>query len=134
MLLFECLYGASPFNDNCSELELFRRVTRGTYQINDKVKVSVECHDMISSLLQKKPKDRIGGIGMNGAGLILKHKWFHKFDIDALKCRRMAPPDGSPKAFNLETHPFPTFDISGQNRLKCYNPDHDKCNGWDEVF
>ena len=55
---------------------------------------------------------------MNGAGLILNHKWFKKFDVDALKRRRMTPPDGKPKPFKLETHPFPSFDISGKNRLK----------------
>ena len=134
VLMFECLYGASPFNDNCSELELFRRVTLGTYKINENVVVSPECLDMVSSLLQKKPKARMGGVGMNGAGLILNHIWFKKFDVDALKRRCMAPPDGKPTPFNLETHQFPRFDISEQNRLRTYNPEHDKYVGWDKVF
>ena len=90
VLMFECLYGTSPFNDNCSELELFRRVTLGTYKIDKNVEVSPECLDMVSCLLQKKPKDRLGGIGMNGSGRILNHIWFKKFDVDALKRRCMA--------------------------------------------
>ena len=33
VFMYECLYGASPFNDNCSDLELFRRVTQGKFKI-----------------------------------------------------------------------------------------------------
>ena len=68
-----------------------RRVTLGTYKINENVVVSPECLNMVSSLLQKKPKARMGGVGMNGAGLILNHVWFKKFNVDALKRRCMAP-------------------------------------------
>ncbi len=134
VFMYECLYGTSPFNDNCSDLKLFQNVTSGTFQIPSTVSTTPECKSMINGLLTKKPISRLGGVGLNGAGVILKHQWFHGFDIQALIDQKMAPPDGKPKPFNLHTYPFPNFSTSMHNIMNNYNPNDDKYRGWDEVF
>ncbi len=134
VFMYECLYGASPFNDNCSDLELFRRVTQGKFKIRDNVPITPECLSMLNGLLTKKPRNRLGGNGLNAAGNILKHDWFKDFDLEALKNQEMIAPDGVPEPFDLATHNFINFDTSMHKQMNNYNPNTDRFKGWDEVF
>ena len=88
----------------------------------------------VKRFINKKPRNRLGGNGLNAAGNILKHDWFKDFDLEALKNQEMIAPDGVPEPFDLATHNFINFDTSMHKQMNNYNPNTDRFKGWDEVF
>lgn len=58
--------------------------------VKHKIPMSDDVKDLISKLLEKDPKDRIGTDG--GVDEIMEHPWFADFDFDKLLNRELEAP------------------------------------------
>ena len=112
ILLFEMLYGITPFYDNDSSI-MFRRIKEEEVkfpdEINydkeeikfldeikyhkeeveflDKIKISEDAKDIIKNLLQKNPNERLGS--KSGIEEIVNHSFFKKFNYDSIEKKKI---------------------------------------------
>jgi serine/threonine protein kinase len=70
IIIYELIIGKSPFDQETNQ-EMFHSIVFDVYENN--VKLSDELNDLISKLLIKDPKNRIG---TNDINQILDHCWF----------------------------------------------------------
>lgn len=92
VLTYELLTGASPFTvegENNTQTEISRRILKTNPPIPDGL--SFEVKDLISKLLVKDPRKRLGG-GEHDALELKKHPFFRSLDWVALSEKRVPAP------------------------------------------
>ncbi len=115
ILLFEMLYGITPFYDNDSSI-MFRRIKEEKVifpdEINndkeevkfldeikyhkeeveflDKIKISEDAKDIIKNLLQKNPNERLGS--KSGIEEIVNHSFFKDVNYDSIEKKKIEEP------------------------------------------
>lgn len=93
ILVYEMIVGFPPFYHS-NQQTMYELIEKFPVKFPDPVKhkipMSEEVKDLISKLLAKDPKDRIGTEG--GVNEILKHPWFEGFDFDKLLKKELEPP------------------------------------------
>ena len=87
-LLYEFLYGFSPFN-SVNNVNLANNIRRGRFMFNKNVDVSQEAKDMITGLLRTDPKKRLGAKGIQQ---IMSHAFFDSVDWELLRRKEVKPP------------------------------------------
>ena len=60
IIMYEMLYGCVPFNVN-NFIEKIKKINQDHIIFNNKIHISQECHNLLLSLLQKNPSQRIPG-------------------------------------------------------------------------
>jgi len=88
IMIYEMIHGVPPFYDD-DQVVLFRNIVSGRLSFTPSF--SLECRDLIRSLLHKNPAKRLGNLN-GGAEDVKNHPWFKGFDWDALKKRKMEVP------------------------------------------
>lgn len=93
ILIYEMITGRPPFM-NANHHRLGVLIRQGVIIFPDPVRhgipMSEELKDLITKLLDKDPKTRIGS--KNDADEIVNHPWFKGFDWDGLMARRIPAP------------------------------------------
>ena len=88
-LVYEMLFGIPPFfNENMEKM--YDMITKAELRFPKKFKVSDEAKDLLSRLLKKDPKERIGI--NSGFEEIKKHPFFKDMDFKALEEKKIEPP------------------------------------------
>ena len=90
VLVHELLSGHAPFEAQ-DQMETYQKIIRGTERVNfgpykDRDPDAV---NLVKSLLKEQPHERLGMKGLRGLRL---HKWYAKFDWEALYQFTMRPP------------------------------------------
>ena len=135
VVLFECTFGCSPFTDDCSEIELLRKVTAGVYAYPSQPSVSITFQDLTNGFLTKHPSYRLG-VGYGGFSVIYSHPWFEFINWEALKYMyETAPYIPSAIEDQQESH----FECLQEDARVHYSlPPYDKSSddelGWDLYF
>lgn len=87
------LIGSTPFYHKNNK-KIYEKIKGGKLQFPDKKKFPItysdEWMDLVSKLLEKDPKTRLGR--KKGGVEILSHPWFNDLDLDALLSKQMVPP------------------------------------------
>jgi len=84
VMLYEFCCGPLPFGrDLDDQLELYREILEAPLEFPEYV-IDTLSRDLMSSLLEKNPKRRLGGA--RGAKEIKQHDYFKDFDWNALAC------------------------------------------------
>ena len=137
VVLFELAFGVSPFPDNCSEVELLRKVMAGAYTFPASPPVSPAFQQFTSGLLTKKPDYRLG-VGYHAFENIFKHPWYFDSGFEWPLLRTMA----------LKGPIIPDLDLDGSSQIDSmqydqlshheffsdYDRSKDPKVGWDEMF
>ena len=93
ILIYEMIVGIPPFY-NQNKHKMYYMIENGEIRWPNKEKhgisVSGDAQDLISKLLSKSKKDRLGAV--NGAKDILKHEWFKGIKPDDLLDRKIKSP------------------------------------------
>ncbi|GER29089.1 protein kinase-like protein, partial [Striga asiatica] len=87
VLLYELLYGRTPFKGSCNEETLANVVLKGL-RFPESPMVSLQARDLIRGLLVKEPENRLGA--ETGAAEIKKHPFFEGLNWALIRCE--APP------------------------------------------
>ncbi|GER54234.1 protein kinase-like protein [Striga asiatica] len=87
VLLYELLYGRTPFKGSCNEETLANVVLKGL-RFPESPMVSFQARDLIRGLLVKEPENRLGT--ETGAAEIKKHPFFEGLNWALIRCG--APP------------------------------------------
>ena len=88
IMIYEMIHGVPPFYDD-DQVVLFRNIVSGRLSFTPSF--SLECRDLIRSLLHKNPAKRLGNLN-GGAEDVKNHPWFKGFDWEALKKRKTDVP------------------------------------------
>ena len=88
IMIYEMIHGVPPFYDD-DQVVLFRNIVSGRLSFTPSF--SLECRDLIRSLLHKNPAKRLGNLN-GGAEDVKNHPWFKGFDWEALKKRKTEVP------------------------------------------
>jgi len=88
ILIFELLHSFPPFYSK-SHMKTYRAILRDKVSFPDRFSKNVKL--LISGLLQKRKTQRLGMI-KGGVDRIKQHRWFQKFDWEALAARQMKAP------------------------------------------
>ena len=88
IMIYEMNHGVPPFYDD-DQVVLFRNIVSGRLSFTPSF--SLECRDLIRSLLHKNPAKRLGNLN-GGAEDVKNHPWFKGFDWEALKKRKTDVP------------------------------------------
>lgn len=81
IIIYEMLVGQTPFiHAGATKMSLFRRICSGTFAFPDKEKhgvdVNKDARNLITGLLQRKRRDRLGSSAKNGDSELWAHPWF----------------------------------------------------------
>ncbi|CAA0837869.1 Serine/threonine-protein kinase D6PKL1 [Striga hermonthica] len=87
VLLYELLYGRTPFKGSCNE-ETLANVVLKSLRFPESPMVSLQARDLIRGLLVKEPENRLGT--ETGAAEIKKHPFFEGLNWALIRCE--APP------------------------------------------
>ena len=89
ILLFEMLYGKSPFYmENINKM--YDLIKTSPVKFPKKINLSEEAKDIIQKLLEKNPKKRLGSKG--GIEEIKKHPFFAKIDFNLIEQKKVEAP------------------------------------------
>ena len=89
ILLFEMLYGKSPFyTENINRM--YDLIKTSPVKFPKKVNLSEEAKDIIQKLLEKNPKKRLGS--QNGIEEIKNHPFFAKIDFNLIEQKKVKAP------------------------------------------
>jgi serum/glucocorticoid-regulated kinase 2 len=88
-LLYELVTGLPPYYSHNTE-EIYENILNQDLEFPSYVKLSPEIKDLLLSLLDKHPLNRIGS--NNGIKEILSHPWFKKIKIQDIAEKRIPPP------------------------------------------
>ncbi|KAK9061601.1 hypothetical protein SSX86_018783 [Deinandra increscens subsp. villosa] len=97
ILLYELLYGRTPFKGTGDDDTLANVVSRGLEFPNSPI-VSFHARDLIKSLLQKEPENRLGS--SKGAAEIKQHRFFEGLNWALIRC---ATPPETPKVCDVRS-------------------------------
>ena len=93
VLIYEMLVGIPPFY-NANKHKMYYLIEKGDIRWPEKdrhgVEVCAEARDLISKLLSKDKKKRLGC--NNDVEEVLKHPWFAELDMKALQDKKIEPP------------------------------------------
>lgn len=89
ILGYDLLTGASPFRANC-ETKVKERILK--QKLSLPFFLSVDARDLLTRLLRKDPKKRLGGCMPKDMETIKKHRFFRKIDWKRLEARELEPP------------------------------------------
>lgn len=89
ILGYDLLTGASPFRANC-ESKVKERILKQKLALP--FFMSVDARDLLTRLLRKDPKKRLGGCMPKDMEIIKKHRFFRKIDWKKLEARELEPP------------------------------------------
>lgn len=93
ILIYEMIVGFPPFYHS-NQQTMYELIEKFPVKFPDPVKhkipMSEEVKDLLTKLLEKDPKDRIGSEG--GVDEIIAHPWFDGFDFDKLVKFELDPP------------------------------------------
>ena len=139
VVLYESLYAMSPFDDNCDDVELFRRIASAPLEFPSYPSVSKKAKSFISKLLKKDQLHRLGALA-NGSKGCMDHEWFNSgsrpIDWDAMRKQAVSAPY-VPKPYNPaeDKTASESVDVPPMHSvLTKYRPDADPMKGWDEAF
>ncbi len=135
VVIFESLFAMSPFDDNCDDVELFRRIANAPLVFPDYPPVSNQAQKFIGALLHKDHNHRLGNLA-NGSDGCIQHQWFNDFDWAGLKNQTLGAPY-VPPAYNQAQDQAASENVDVpemHSTLTPYNPSADDQAGWDEVF
>lgn len=93
ILIYEMIVGFPPFyhSNQQTMYELIEKFpVKFPDPIKHKIPMSEEVKDLLTKLLEKDPKDRLGTEG--GVDEIMSHEWFAGFDFDKLLNRELDAP------------------------------------------
>lgn len=135
VVLFESLYAMSPFDDNCDDVELFRRIASAPLEFPQYPSVSRHGKDFITHLLKKDQMHRLGALA-NGSKGCMSHNWFSAINWEDLKNQDVNPPY-VPKSYSQSEDKAASASVDvppmHANLVK-YRPGQDPMKGWDEAF
>ncbi|XP_076934038.1 serine/threonine-protein kinase D6PK-like [Bidens hawaiensis] len=97
ILLYELLYGKTPFKGTGDDETLANVVSEGLEFPNNPI-VSFHARDLIKSLLQKQPENRLGSV--KGAAEIKQHSFFEGLNWALIRC---AVPPEVPKTCDVRS-------------------------------
>ncbi len=135
VVLYESLYAMSPFDDNCDDVELFRRIASAPLEFPSYPSVSRKAKSFISALLKKDQLHRLGALASGSKGC-MDHPWFEKINWDDMK-NQSSPAPYVPKSYNQEEDKSASDSVDVppmHSILTKYRPDIDPMKGWDEAF
>lgn len=89
ILGFDLLTGASPFRANC-DTKVKQRILKQKLALP--FFMSVDARDLLTRLLRKDPKKRLGACMPKDMETIKKHRFFRKIDWKKLEARELEPP------------------------------------------
>ncbi|MCJ1462201.1 serine/threonine protein kinase psk1 [Pseudocyphellaria aurata] len=89
ILGFDLLTGASPFRANC-EAKVKEKILKQKPAMP--FFMSPDARDLLTRLLRKEPKKRLGGCMPKDMEIIKKHRFFRKIDWKKLEARELEPP------------------------------------------
>lgn len=89
ILGYDLLTGASPFRANC-ETKIKEKILK--QKLSLPFFMSVDARDLLTRLLRKDPKKRLGGCMPRDMEIIKKHRFFRKIDWKKLEARELEPP------------------------------------------
>lgn len=109
ILIYELLVSYTPFYHR-NQLQMYRKIAAG--RMSFPCQLSPEARDIITSLLNTRPVQRLGS-AKGGGKAVREHPWFNGFNWKALVGRKMTPPYApkelkTPKNLSRETPPEPT--------------------------
>ncbi|CAD8055386.1 unnamed protein product [Paramecium primaurelia] len=103
-LLYELVTGLPPFYSHNTQ-DIYNSILTEQIQFPNQIQISPLLKDLINSLLQKIPEDRLGHY--NGIKEILNHKWFQDVDFDAVLNKKVKPPyKPYPLKYNFDEDEF----------------------------
>ena len=135
VVLFECYFAESPFDDNCSDLELFKRIAHSKVRFPTFRRFGKSFEAFISGLLTKDPNLRLGCLRGRSAD-VLEYPWVASLNVGEVRAQTMkapyVPPDytavNDDEASKLVDVPH------SQMRIHVYDSSKDRHAGWDAVF
>lgn len=89
ILGYDLLTGASPFRANC-ETKIKEKILK--QKLSLPFFMSVDARDLLTRLLRKDPKKRLGACMPKDMEVIKKHRFFRKVDWKKLEARELEPP------------------------------------------
>ena len=89
ILGFDLLTGASPFRADC-ETKVKHKILK--QKLTVPFFMSEDARDLLTRLLRKDPKKRLGACMPKDMGIIKKHRFFRKIDWKKLEARELEPP------------------------------------------
>ncbi|CAD8062320.1 unnamed protein product [Paramecium sonneborni] len=103
-LLYELVTGLPPFYSHNTQ-DIYNSILTEQIQFPGYIHISSLLKDLIQSLLQKNPEDRLGN--QNGIIEILHHKWFQDIDFNAILNKKITPPyKPYPLKYNFDEEEF----------------------------
>ncbi|KAM3131149.1 hypothetical protein pb186bvf_016729 [Paramecium bursaria] len=90
IVIYEMIYSHPPFIAQENE-QLFDYILNCNAEFPDGIQISNECQDLLTQLLKKDPKDRLGYFG--GVPEIQNHKWFKDVDWKLQYDKLVKPPE-----------------------------------------
>ena len=91
VVLFETLFAMSPFDDNCDDVELFRRIANEPLEFPGYPQLQPNCTDFITQLLNKDSTKRLGALA-DGSDGCMKHAWFSDMNWGDLRAQTLKSP------------------------------------------
>ena len=118
ILLIQMLTSVNPYESRTKD-QLYQKIksfsNRQILPNKSRIPYSDEFEDLVSKLLHKDPKKRLGATG--DASEVLKHSWFANINVEDLELRRIEP-EFVPEPFSLSIYnPFISMK-SGTNLLQ----------------
>ena len=89
VLGFDLLTGSSPFQAN-NDMKIREKILKSKLVLP--YFLSTDAKDLLTRLLRKEPKKRLGGNMPKDLHVIKKHRFFRKIDWKALEMRELEPP------------------------------------------
>ena len=135
VVLFECYFAESPFDDNCSDLELFKRIAHSKVRFPTFRRFGKGFETFILGLLTKDPARRLGC--MRGrANDVLENPWMSSLGITDVKSQKLKAPYTPPDFDAIkDDEASKLVDVPpSQMRIHVYNSSQDRHAGWDSVF
>ena len=108
--MYEMLVGFNPFNGK-DRRKVFQQIMKHEIQWPNQYRIphTEAFKDLVSSLLVKNPKNRLGYKG--GAEEILAHEWFNDIDTEALLMKELPGHEYLPEDFK-EGKNLQYFDVN----------------------
>ncbi|CAD8206083.1 unnamed protein product [Paramecium octaurelia] len=89
ILIYEMLCGKTPFFSE-NRNQMFRNIVESELKFPSTLHITPECKSLLTSLLKKKPNERLGNKG--DAEEIKKHPWFKRMDFQRLIAKEIQAP------------------------------------------
>jgi len=91
VIMYEMICGPLPFGEGCADpLEVMREVLEKPLIIP--TKVSSEASDLLTSLLERMPEQRLGSSTLRAASEVKEHQFFDLLHWDAILAQSTMPP------------------------------------------